>query len=460
MQRLHFESRILNLAACEAMEIVSYNPGARNAALDRIGSRSLQMNAELIARVAEVVDGVRAGGDEALIHYTREFDGVTLAPGELRVDLDFIQGAARRADTRAVEAFREAIQNIRAFHERQREADWEMATAYGARVGQRILPVASAGLYVPGGRAAYPSSVAMNAVPAQVAGVPRIALTTPPGTLERAPTVAAVISELGIQEVYRIGGAQAIAAFAFGTETITRVDKIVGPGNVYVAIAKKLVYGSVGIDSIAGPTEVVVLADETADPRFVAADMLAQAEHDKEASAICITTSVGFAREVSREVERQIQSLERREIARASIDAYGAVFVVESIEAGCELVNTIAPEHLELMTADDERAARMIENAGAIFFGAWSSEPVGDYIAGPNHVLPTAGTARFSSPLGVYDFLKRQSVIRYSRESIERHADSIAAMADAEGLTAHKRAVLIRVEGDRNSNRDIQDAQD
>jgi histidinol dehydrogenase len=404
------------------------------------------MNAELVARVALIVDGVREGGDEALIHFTKQYDGVSLRPDEIRVDPDFINSVARRADPQAAEAFRQAIHNIRAFHERQRESSWEITTADGATIGQRILPVASAGLYVPGGRAAYPSSLAMNAVPAQVAGVRRIAMATPPGTLERAPAVAAVINELGISEVYRVGGAQAIAALAFGTETIPRVDKIVGPGNVYVAIAKKLVYGSVGIDSIAGPTEVVVLADDTADARFVAADLLAQAEHDGEASAICVTTSASFAREVSHEVERQIESLERREIARVSIDSYGAIFVVESLEDGCELVNRIAPEHLELMTADDERAAEMIENAGAIFFGAWSSEPVGDYIAGPNHVLPTVGTARFSSPLGVYDFLKRQSVIRYNREALEKHSEAIAAMADAEGLTAHKRAVLIRIE--------------
>ena len=428
------------------MEIVSYKPSVTNATLDRISSRALQMNAELVARVALIVDGVREGGDEALIHFTKQYDGVSLRPDEIRVEPDFIDSVARLADPRAVEAFRKAIHNIRAFHECQRESSWEITMADGATVGQRILPVASAGLYVPGGRAAYPSSLAMNAVPAQVAGVRRIAMATPPGTLERAPAVAAVINELGISEVYRVGGAQAIAALAFGTETIPRVDKIVGPGNIYVAIAKKLVYGSVGIDSIAGPTEIVVLADDTADARFVAADLLAQAEHDGEASAICITTSVSFAREVSHEVERQIESLERREIARVSIDSYGAIFVVESLEDGCELVNRIAPEHLELMTADDERAADMIENAGAIFFGAWSSEPVGDYIAGPNHVLPTVGTARFSSPLGVYDFLKRQSVIRYNREAIEKHSEAIAAMADAEGLTAHKRAVLIRIE--------------
>ncbi|HKP12305.1 MAG TPA: histidinol dehydrogenase [Blastocatellia bacterium] len=428
------------------MEIVSYRQGVTNAALERIRSRALQMNPDLIARVAEIVEGVRAGGDEALIHYTEKFDGVTLEPGEIRVGADFIKAMAARADARAVGAFREAIGNVRAFHERQRESDWQTSPADGVTVGQRIRPVAAAGLYVPGGRAAYPSSVLMNAIPAQVAGVGRIAITTPPGTLEKVPAVAAVIHELGITEVYRVGGAQAVAALAFGTETVPRVDKIVGPGNVYVAIAKKLVYGAVGIDSIAGPTEVVVIADQTADARFVAADLLAQAEHDAEASAVCVTMSADFARDVAREVERQLESLERRDIARASIDAYGAVFVAESLEAACDLSNRIAPEHLELMTADNEGAARMIENAGAIFFGAYSSEPIGDYFAGPNHVLPTVGTARFSSPLGVYDFLKRQSVIHYSKEAVARHADAIAAMADSEGLTAHKRAILIRTE--------------
>jgi len=428
------------------MEVIAYKASGSNEQLRRIRSRSLQMNSDLIARVSEIVEGVRSGGDEALINYTRRFDGIQLKPTELRVDTDFIRAQAARADSRVLEAFRQAIKNIRAFHEHQREQDWQITTEDGAVVGQRILPVASAGLYVPGGRAAYPSSVAMNAVPAQVAGVRRIAIATPPDTLERNPVVAAVINELGIEEVYRVGGAQAIAAFAFGTETIPRVDKIVGPGNAYVAIAKKLVYGSVGIDSIAGPTEVVVIADRSAEPRFVAADLLAQAEHDEAASAICITTSADLAREVAREVDCQLQTLERREIAAASIDHYGAVFVVESIEAACELANSIAPEHLELMTEDDDHVASLIENAGAIFFGAYSSEPVGDYIAGPNHVLPTLGTARFSSALGVRDFLKRQSTIRYNREALEKNADAIAAMADAEGLTAHKRAVLIRTE--------------
>jgi len=428
------------------MDIVDYKRGGASDQLRRIRSRSLETNADLISRVAEIVEGVRSGGDEALIHYTRQFDGVVLEAHELRVDHGFIREQAARAGAHVVEAFRRAIKNIRAFHENQKERDWQMITDHGAIVGQRVLPVTSAGLYVPGGRAAYPSSVAMNVIPAQVAGVGRIAIATPPGTLERNPVVAALIDELSIEEVYRVGGAQAIAALAFGTDTIPRVDKIVGPGNAYVAIAKKLVYGSVGIDSIAGPTEVIVIADRSADARFVAADLLAQAEHDEAASSICITTSSELAREIVSEVARQLETLERREIAASSIERYGAVFVVESVEAACELANLIAPEHLELMTEDDEGAACLIENAGAIFFGAYSSEPIGDYIAGPNHVLPTLGTARFSSALGVSDFLKRQSMIHYNREALEANADAIATMADAEGLTAHKRAVLIRTE--------------
>ena len=428
------------------MQVLTYNPDVRNDALDRIVSRSLQMNPDLLRRVAEIVEGVRGGGDEALVHYTKEFDGVSLSPSDLRVGHGYLQELASRADEGTVNAFRQAIRNVRLFHEHQQESDWLIETEHGAMVGQRILPIASAGLYVPGGRAAYPSSVIMNAVPAQIAGVPRLCVATPPQTLERAPLVAAVLVELGINEVYRVGGAQAIAALAFGTDTIPRVDKIVGPGNVYVAIAKKLVYGSAGIDSIAGPTEVVILADDTAEPRFVAADLLAQAEHDPEASAICITTSGALAERVAREVARQLASLDRREIAGASIEQYGVIFVVESIEAGCHLVNRIAPEHLELMTSDNDAAANLVQNAGAIFFGEWSSEPVGDYLAGPNHVLPTLGTSRFASALGVYDFVKRQSLIHYTREAIDKNAHSIAAMADAEGLTAHRRAVLVRTE--------------
>jgi histidinol dehydrogenase len=426
------------------VEIVTYTPGGSNPALDRIQARSLEMNSEVVSRVAEIVEGVRAGGDEALIHYTRQFDGVTLKPGELKVEPGYIRDIASRADIETVQAFREAINNVRKFHEFQKVSDWQMSADDGVELGQRILPISSAGLYVPGGRAAYPSSLIMNAVPAQVAGVRQLAVATPPGTLERTPVVAAVLIDLDITQVYRVGGAQAIAALAFGTESVPKVDKIVGPGNRYVAIAKKLVYGSVGIDSIAGPTEVVILADESANPDYIAADMLAQAEHDPEASAICIAKCVDLADKVAIEISSQLETLDRRDIARASIKNYGAIFVVDSLEAGCDLVNIIAPEHLELMTSDNERLAGLIQNAGAIFFGDWSSEPVGDYLAGPNHVLPTSGAARFSSPLGVYDFLKRQSVIKYTREALLKNARSISSMAESEGLTAHRDAILIR----------------
>jgi len=427
------------------MEIASYKAGAHCPALDRIRSRSLHMNPDLLAAVAAIVDAVRGGGDEALIHFTAEHDGVKLHPSDLRISEDHIDSVAAGADPLTVAAFRKAIENVRAFHRREAESGWTIQAESGSELGLRVLPIASAGLYVPGGKAAYPSSLIMNAVPAQVAGVRKIVVATPPRNLEKTPEIAAVVKELGIRDVYQVGGAQAIAALAFGTETVPRVDKIVGPGNVYVAIAKKLVYGTVGIDSIAGPTEVVVMADESANPAFVAADLLAQAEHDQEASAICVTTSAELARQVSHEVDKQLLALSRSEIARDSIERYGVVFIVGSLEEGCDLVNHIAPEHLELMTANNNEVFQSIENAGAVFFGDWSTEPVGDYLAGPNHVLPTLGTSRFSSPLGVYDFVKRQSIIRYTKEAIRANAPMISAMADAEGLTAHKEAVLKRL---------------
>jgi histidinol dehydrogenase len=335
---------------------------------------------------------------------------------------------------------------VRAFHERQVESSWEVKDEDGVVLGQRITPLDSVGLYVPGGRAAYPSSVVMNAVPALVAGVGRIVAVTPPGRLDENPAIAFVLTELGIEEVYTVGGAQAVAALAFGTDTVPAVDKIVGPGNLYVTLAKKLVYGTVGIDSIAGPSEIVVLADRTADPRWIAADMLSQAEHDEDASAVCITTDETLGREVASELDAQCAQLERREIAGASIENYGAIFVVRDVEQGCSLVNRLAPEHLELMVADPEAAAAMVRHAGAIFYGPYSTEAVGDYYAGPNHVLPTGGTARFMSPLGVYDFVKRSSVIKYTAERLAKTGPAIAAIARAEGLTAHARAVEIRLE--------------
>jgi histidinol dehydrogenase len=286
----------------------------------------------------------------------------------------------------------------------------------------------------------------MNAVPAQVAGVGRIVGVTPPVTFQASPVVSFVLLELGVEELYTVGGAQAVAALAYGTESIPKVDKIVGPGNLYVATAKKIVYGAVDIDSIAGPSEIVVLADASADPRFVAADLLSQAEHDEEAAAICVTTDAALASEVAREVAAQLALLERREIARESLARYGAVFVVDTVERGCELVNLLAPEHLELIVEDPDAAARLVRHAGAIFFGPYSTEPVGDYFAGPNHVLPTGGTARFGSPLGVYDFVKRTSIIRYTRERLAKTGPTIATLAEAEGLGAHKRAVTIRLE--------------
>ena len=428
------------------MRILDYNSREAAAALEHIHARATQTNSDVLTRVAAIIEGVRAGGDEALTHYSREFDGVSLEPGEIRVAESELAHIAARADQRRMSAFMKAIGNVKQFHERQRESGWSIEPRPGRETGLRVLPIASAGLYVPGGKAAYPSSVIMNAIPAKVAGVPRLAVATPPGTMEKTPEIAAVLLELGVREVYRVGGAQAIAAFAFGTETIARVDKIVGPGNLYVAMAKKLVYGSVGIDSVAGPTEIIVLAGESANPKFVAADLLAQAEHDEEASAICITTSGRFARAVADEVDRQLPPLDRRSIAGASIQNYGLILVVESIEQGCALVDQLAPEHLELMTDDNDRVAGLIQNAGAIFFGDWTSEPIGDYLAGPNHVLPTLGASRFSSPLGVYDFVKRQSVIKYSKDAVEADAGDIAVMAEAEGLTGHKRAIEIRRE--------------
>src|SRR5438105_1426 len=319
------------------MEIVAYKADRSSAALERIHSRTLQMNPELIARVAEIIEGVRAGGDEALIHYTEKFDGVTLQPDEIRVDAEFIRAMAARADAGAVQAFRQAIGNVRAFHEHQRETDWQISLADGATVGQRMRAVAAAGLYVPGGRAAYPSSVLMNAVPAPVAGVRRIAIATPPGTLEKVPAVAAVIHELGITEVYRVGGAQAVAALAFGTESVPRVDKIVGPGNVFVVLAKRMVFGQVGIEALPGPTECLVIADDSATPAWIAADLLPQAEHDPLACSLLITPDHRLAEAVDAQVAEQVKSLPRRGIVEESLAGRGGIVETESLEEAIDL---------------------------------------------------------------------------------------------------------------------------
>jgi histidinol dehydrogenase len=414
--------------------------------LQRIRERNVALDDELMTEVAAIIREVRARADAALIDYTACFDGVQMRASELRVPEETLHRSALRVDSYVLECLREAIGNVRIFHEHQKEESWEITPAGGARLGQRINPIERAGLYVPGGTAAYPSSVVMNVVPAQVAGVRRILVTTPPRTLAENPAVAAALVELNVTEVYAVGGAQAIAALAYGTETVPRVDKITGPGNKYVAAAKKLVFGAVGIDSIAGPSEVVIIADGSARADFVAADLLAQAEHAEDASAILLTTSEDLARGTAAEMKRQAALLPRRAIIEQSLARYGAIVLVAGLDEACALANDLAPEHLELMTNDDEGVAGQIREAGAIFFGPNTPEAVGDYFAGPNHVLPTGGAARFSSALGVYDFVKRTSLLRYSNEAIKRSAASIAALAAVEGLDAHARSALIRLE--------------
>lgn len=417
---------------------------ALNEFLKRLEARAVAFDPELMRVVSTIIDDVRARGDEALIDYTARFDGLQVKASDLRIDEETLNASADKVDTRVLAALREAIRNVRTFHGRQLEQSWEIAPADGVSLGQRITPLESVGLYVPGGTAAYPSSVVMNVVPAQVAGVERIVVVTPPRTLAESPAVAAALRELNINEIYAVGGAHAIAALAFGTQTIPRVDKITGPGNKYVAAAKKLVFGVVGIDAIAGPSEVVIIADDGARADFIAADLLAQAEHGEDASSILITTSESLAAAVAHEAQHQLESLPRRAIAAASLKDYGAIIIVNTIDDACAIANWIAPEHLQLVTADDETAAARIRHAGAIFFGGHSPEAVGDYVAGPNHVLPTGRTARFSSALGVYDFVKRTSMLRYSSEAFSKVSDSIAVLAECEGLAAHARSASIR----------------
>jgi histidinol dehydrogenase len=429
------------------IEIISSHDKERLAAkLERIRERNVALDADLMSQVGAIIDDVRQRGDAALIDCAAQFDGCAMQPSELRISEEELRRIASNVDTNVLEALSEAIRNVRRFHEHERQHSWEIEAEYGVRLGQRITPVERVGLYVPGGTASYPSSVVMNVVPAQVAGVQRIVVATPPRSLRENTAVAAALLQVGVTEVYAVGGAQAIAALAYGTETVPRVDKITGPGNRYVAAAKKLVFGKVGIDSIAGPSDVVIIADDTARSEFVAADLLAQAEHDEDASAVLVTTSERLANEVGNEVARQTDSLPRRDVVKKSLDQYGALFVVPDLAEACALVNELAPEHLEIVTRDDDAVAARILHAGAIFFGLYSPEVVGDYFAGPNHILPTAGAARFSSALGVYDFVKRTSVLRYSREALTHSAEKIATLARAEGLDAHARSAVIRVE--------------
>lgn len=415
-----------------------------SAKLKKILSRGIGLNNDILTRTDAIIREIRERGDAALIEFTARFDNVQLSPDSLRVDRQTIEEMAAQVDGDLIAAMREAIANIRHYHEHQLSKDWEITRENGVRLGQRVRPLEIVGLYVPGGSAAYPSTVMMNAVPAQVAGVERIVVVTPPAQFKQNPVIAATLKELGLFEVYTIGGAQAVAALAFGTETIPRVDKIVGPGNQYVAAAKKLVYGSVDIDSIAGPSEIVVIADDKARADFVAADLLSQAEHSEDAAAILITPSEQFAEAVRKEIAKQTASLSRRKIVEQSLADFGALIVVESLDAACRLVDEIAPEHVEVITEDSEATTAKINHAGAIFIGAYSPEPVGDYFAGTNHVLPTGGTARFSSALGVYDFQKRTSIIRYTEAELRRTAVSIDRLARAEGFDAHARSATMR----------------
>ena len=432
------------------IELLSSREKDRLAAtLARIRNRNVALDEGILSKVSAIVQEVRARGDAALIDYAARFDDCVMQRTELRVDEEDLRRTAARVESRVLEAIREAIRRVRAFHELERRQSWVVETAPGVFLGQRITAIERAGLYVPGGTAGYPSSVVMNVVPAQIAGVDRVIVSTPPRTLEKNPAVAAVLVELDITEVYAVGGAQAIAALAYGTETVPRVDKITGPGNSYVAAAKKLVFGVVGIDSIAGPSEVVIVADDGASASYVASDLLAQAEHSEDASAILLTTSNALALEVVRELGIQTGTLSRAEVIEESLTRYGAIIVVDAMEEACAIVNDLAPEHLQIMARDEEEIAGRIRNAGAIFFGPHSPAAVGDYMAGPNHVLPSGGTARFSSGLGVSDFLKRTNTVKFSAAAIEGTARSIAALAHAEGFDAHARSVLIRLEEKR-----------
>lgn len=412
--------------------------------LKRIARRGSETDPVIEKKVADIIKAIRHRGDEALREFTLEFDKVDrpvfqIAPQE-------IKQLASQSDPELRGIIREAKQNIRRFHERQKESTWVAEEGEGVRLGLRIRPLNAVGLYVPGGTAAYPSTVLMNAIPAQIAGVPRIAVVTPYRQFQKNPVIAAVLEELKLTEVYGIGGAQGVAALAYGTQSVPRVDKIVGPGNIYVATAKRQVFGVVDIDMIAGPSEVVVVADDSAPETFIAADLMAQAEHDPDACAIAVVFSRAQAEGLQRALGTLMERLPRKEIVRDSLSNFGAVILADSREEAAAAVNAVAPEHLELLLKDPEGFSEMVHSAGAIFFGLYSCESVGDYFAGPNHVLPTSGTARFASPLGVYDFLKRTSLIHYTREALAKNRSAIEKLACSEELDAHALSVSIRFE--------------
>src|SRR5208337_3674469 len=408
--------------------------------LQLLKKRAAGIDPAIEKAVRAILADVKKKGDVSVEKYTRKFDRHNLP---LRLKQTEIKKYAAKAEKHTVKALEIAATRIRNFHEKQKEESWTYQFK-GEVLGQIIRPLERVGVYVPGGKASYPSTVLMNVIPAQVAGVKEIALCVPTPAGEINPYVMAAIELLGVREIYRIGGAQAIGAMAYGTKTINKVDKIVGPGNIYVALAKKMVFGEVAIDMIAGPSEILIIADGTANPVFVAADMVSQAEHDELASSILITDSEKLISEVSRELEKQVRCLNRMDIAKRSLKRFGAIILTEDIEKASDIANDIAPEHLEIMTEHPEKALDFIHNAGAVFLGPWTPEPLGDYAAGPNHTLPTGGTARFSSPLGVYDFIKRTSVLQFDRKSFMLLGDTVETIADVEGLEAHANTIRVR----------------
>ncbi len=429
------------------MRIVKLTKETTKNLLDELLKRSPNSYGEYESRVQEIVEDVRARGDEAVFDYTRRFDGADIHAQNIRVTDDEIQDAYAQVDPSLLKVIRKALLNIQSFHEKQRQQSWFTSEENGILLGQKVTPLKTAGVYVPGGKAVYPSSVLMNIVPAKVAGVERIVMATPPDPDGKVcPSTLVAAKEAGADEIYKAGGAQAVAAMAFGTQSIPRTDKIVGPGNIYVALAKKAVFGYVSIDSIAGPSEILVLADETANPVYAAADLLSQAEHDEMASAILITTSMELAQKVSEETDRFLEKLSRRQIIQKSLDRYGYILVADHMEEAIQAANEIASEHLEILTKDPFDTMTKIRNAGAIFIGPYSSEPLGDYFAGPNHVLPTNGTARFFSALSVDDFVKKSSIISYSREALEPVYRDIVQFAQSEQLTAHANSIQVRFE--------------
>ena len=429
------------------MRIIELTEEARTNILENLLKRSPNSYGEFEGRVNEIIENVRANRDAAIFDYTKRFDVADINAENILVTEDEIKEAYEKVDEKLLTVIRKALVNIRKYHEKQRQYSWFDSEESGIILGQKVTALEKVGVYVPGGKAVYPSSVLMNIVPAKVAGVKTIVMTTPPGKDGKVnPATLVAAKEAGVDAIYKVGGAQAIAALAFGTESVPKVDKIVGPGNIYVALAKKAVFGFVSIDSIAGPSEIMVLADETANPRFVAADLLSQAEHDEMASAILVTTSRDLAEQVSKEVEGFVAQLSRKEIIQKSLDNYGYILVAESMDEAIATVNEIASEHLELVTKNPFETMTKIRNAGAIFVGEYSSEPLGDYFAGPNHVLPTNGTAKFFSPLSVDDFIKKSSIISYSREALEPIYKDIVQFAECEQLTAHANSIRVRFE--------------